>query len=164
MYNYTYCMTTTHGSAAVVTAEDAAHLNAAVRRLAIAHRARTSALLGQCGVSIGQELLLLELADREPCTQAELAAAANCEASTITVAVRKLEAGGHIRRSPSATDARAVAVHLTPKGRAVIRALRDAQTSVAAELLSGLPPGVDGIAFVALLEAATKGLEPSHAA
>ncbi len=143
-------------------AHTVAHANAAVRRLAIAHRSRTAALLGRCGVSIGQELLLLELAEQGPCTQASLAAAANCEASTITSAVRKLEAAGLVRRTQSAQDARAVAVHLTPRGHAVIPALRDAQSTVAEELLAGLPAEVTAADFIALLEGATNRLGQSQ--
>jgi DNA-binding MarR family transcriptional regulator len=104
--------------------EQAEELNAAIRRLAISHRSRAAALLGELGLSIGQEVLLLELARTGPRTQAQLAAAARCEPPTITMAVRKLEAAGLVSRAPSAVDARAIVVSVTAHGEELLPALR----------------------------------------
>lgn len=109
----------------------AAEVNTVVRRFGIAHRNRTAAMLNRHGVSIGQELLILELGANGPCTQSHLAEVAGCEASTITIAVRKLDAAGLVRRRTSAADARSRLVELTEDGRAALTAVRRVQRGVA---------------------------------
>lgn len=132
--------------------------NGAVRRLAVAHRSATSELLKRAGVAIGQELLVLKLAEAAPCTQAELASAAGCEPSTITMAVRKLESAGLVMRTPSTTDARAVSVQLTPGGLALVPALEEAQARLAEQIASALPPEVSLEDFVAALDSVASAL------
>ncbi len=51
----------------------------------------------------GQEALLLELAPTGPMIQAQLSDALGCEPPNVTLMTRKLEASGHIRRTPAAT-------------------------------------------------------------
>lgn len=137
---------------------DAARVNAAVRRAAAAHRSLSADLLRREGVSIGQELLLLELASHQPRTQAELATAAACEPSTITIAVRKLEAAGLVRRTPSSSDGRALAVELTAEGRALVPRLEEIQSQVAGRVTGALPDGTSVADLVALLESITDAL------
>jgi DNA-binding MarR family transcriptional regulator len=116
-------------------------LNAAVRAVAMRHRALAAAALAELGLSPGQEVVLLELDRLGPRTQSQLAAAAGCEPPTMTVAVRKLEAAELVVRTPSPTDGRAVVVDLTPAGQALLPRLRGAWIAVAERAVAGLAPG-----------------------
>lgn len=117
---------------------DAMAVNRAIRRAAIRHRSRAGALLATLGLNIGQEILLFELAAHGERTQAQLAAGAGCEPPTITMAVRKLEAAGLVRRTPSATDARAIVVSLTDQGQALLPSVRAVLQQLAEETVAGL--------------------------
>src|SRR4051794_9189977 len=97
------------------------------------HRARAAALLAELNLHPGQEVLLLELAQHGPRTQVQLAHGAGCEPPSITLMVRKLEAGGLVSRSPSPTDGRATIVELTEAGHALVPRLQRAWQSLAEE-------------------------------
>ena len=74
----------------------------------------------QKGVTGPQRLVLrlLELTPGAP--PSELARALCLHKSTVSVILRSLEHARLVRRSPSATDGRAVVLTLTPKGRRVV--------------------------------------------
>src|SRR3954465_6829854 len=88
-------------------------VNQAIRLLSLRHRARTATLLAPLGLHPGQEALLLELARNGPMIQAQLSDALGCEPPSVTLMARKLEASGHIRRTPAPSDKRASIVELT---------------------------------------------------
>lgn len=100
-------------------------INAAIRIVAARHRAKAAAALAKLNLHIGHEVVLLALDADGPQHQRSLAAAADVEAPTMTVMLRKLEAGGFVRRHPSPTDARATIVDLTDTGRALIPELKE---------------------------------------
>lgn len=75
-------------------------VNQAIRLLSLRHRARAAALLAPLGLHPGQEALLLELARTGPMIQAKLSEALGIEPPSVTLMTRKLEASGHIRRTP----------------------------------------------------------------
>jgi DNA-binding MarR family transcriptional regulator len=137
--------------------DDAAAVNRAIRRAAIRHRARAGALLATLGLNIGQEILLFELAAHGERTQAQLASGAGCEPPTITMAVRKLEAAGLVRRTPSVSDARAIVVSLTDEGRALLPAVRAVLQQLADETVAGMSRA-DREALVRLLGCAAGNL------
>lgn len=143
-----------------VTREDdaAAAINTAVRLLAMRHRARAASLLATIGLNIGQEVLLFELAVRDGRTQAQLAVAASCEAPTVTMAVRKLEAAGLISRVRSELDNRAVLVSLTEAGHELMPRLRAIWRQLASETAGELPQA-DRKRLVKLLRATTASLD-----
>lgn len=118
--------------------EQAEALNQLIRRISIKHRAHTAGLLSDLKLHPGQDVILLELAERGPCTQVQLAAAAGCEPPTVTKLVRKLSAAGLVSRGASATDGRAVVVTLTDQGRAVVPDLRALGNSLAEHIVTGL--------------------------
>jgi len=60
-------------------------------------------------------VLLLELAEQGPRSQAQLAQASGCEPPTITNSVRKLEAAGLVVRDPSPTYGRVTIVELSDR-------------------------------------------------
>lgn len=118
---------------------DEAHgLNAAVRAVAMRHRALAAAALAELGLSPGQEVVLMELDDLGPRTQSQLSVAAGCEPPTTTLAVRKLEALGLVQRAPSPTDGRVVIVDLTPAGRELLPRLRQVWTTLAEQAVEGM--------------------------
>lgn len=114
-------------------------LNQAIRLLSLRHRARAAALLAPLGLHPGQEALLLELARTGPVIQAQLSDALGCEPPSVTLMTRKLEAAGHIRRTPAPTDKRATVVELTDSGRALVERIEELWCALAEETVRGLP-------------------------
>ncbi|WP_458690589.1 MarR family winged helix-turn-helix transcriptional regulator [Nocardia tengchongensis] len=119
--------------------EQADAINQAIRLLSLRHRARAAALLAPLGLHTGQEALLLELDRSGPMIQAQLSGALGCEPPSVTLMTRKLEASGHIRRSPAPTDKRASVVELTDSGRALAEQVKRLWRELAEETVAGLP-------------------------
>ncbi|QLY33697.1 MarR family winged helix-turn-helix transcriptional regulator [Nocardia huaxiensis] len=114
-------------------------LNQAIRLLSLRHRARAAALLAPLGLHTGQEALLLELDRTGPMIQAQLSGALGCEPPSVTLMTRKLEASGHIRRSPAPTDKRASIVELTDSGKELAERVKELWCDLAEETVAGLP-------------------------
>ncbi|MQY25365.1 MarR family winged helix-turn-helix transcriptional regulator [Nocardia aurantia] len=114
-------------------------VNQAVRLLSLRHRARAAALLAPLGLHPGQEVLLLELARHGPMIQAQLSEALGCEPPSVTLMARKLEASGHLRRTPAPADKRASVVELTDAGRALADEVKEIWCALADETVAGLP-------------------------
>ncbi|TDD02929.1 MarR family winged helix-turn-helix transcriptional regulator [Nonomuraea diastatica] len=119
--------------------EQADALNQAIRLLSLRHRARAAALLAPLGLHPGQEALLLELARTGPMIQAELSEALGCEPPSVTLMTRKLEAAGHVRRTPAPSDRRASVVELTDSGKALVGQIKRLWCALAGETVTGLP-------------------------
>ena len=118
--------------------EQADALNQAIRLLSLRHRARAAALLAPLGLHTGQEALLLELARTGPSIQAQLSEALGIEPPSVTLMTRKLEASGHIRRTPAPSDRRAMTVELTDSGRALAQQVKELWCALAEETVTGL--------------------------
>ncbi|MEU6743762.1 MarR family winged helix-turn-helix transcriptional regulator [Streptosporangium sandarakinum] len=114
-------------------------LNQAIRLLSLRHRARAAALLAPLGLHTGQEALLLELDRTGPMIQAQLSEALGCEPPSVTLMTRKLEASGHVRRTPAPSDRRASVVELTDSGRALADQVKRLWCALAEETVAGLP-------------------------
>ncbi|MGC5014345.1 MarR family winged helix-turn-helix transcriptional regulator [Streptosporangium sp. DT93] len=119
--------------------EHADALNKAIRLLSLRHRARAASLLAPLGLHPGQEALLLELTRTGPMIQAQLSEALGCEPPSVTLMTRKLEAAGHIRRTPAPSDRRASVVELTDSGRALAERVKQLWCALAEETVGGLP-------------------------
>lgn len=119
--------------------ERADALNQAIRLLSLRHRARAAALLAPLGLHPGQEVFLLELARTGPRIQAQLSEALGCEPPSVTLMARKLEASGHIRRTPAPSDKRASVVELTDSGKALADRVKRLWCDLAEETVMGLP-------------------------
>ncbi|MEV4123969.1 MarR family transcriptional regulator [Nocardia sp. NPDC049707] len=119
--------------------EQADALNQAIRLLTLRHRARATALLAPLGLHPGQEALLLELDRTGPMIQAQLSEALGCEPPSVTLMARKLEASGHIRRTPAPSDKRASIVELTDRGKALTEQVKRIWCALAEETVTGLP-------------------------
>ena|SRR5437868_8345144 len=120
--------------------EHADALNQAIRLLSLRHRARAASRLAPLELYPGQEALLLELARTGPMIQAQLSEALGCEPPSVTLMTRKLEAAGHIRRTPAPSDRRASIVELTDSGRALVEQIKHLWRTLAEETVGDLPP------------------------
>ncbi|MFB9236472.1 MarR family winged helix-turn-helix transcriptional regulator [Plantactinospora siamensis] len=114
-------------------------LNQAIRLLSLRHRTRAAQLLGPLGLHPGQEALLLEIDRTGPRNQAQLSEALGCEPPSVTLMTRKLEAAGHIERTPDPTDKRASIVALTASGQALADRITELWVTLAEETVRGLP-------------------------
>ncbi|MBZ7924066.1 MarR family transcriptional regulator [Ensifer adhaerens] len=74
-------------------------------------------MLDALGVTYTQYLVLSTLWERDGLTISAIADRLGLESSTITPAVKRLEAAGFLGRHRSVTDERQVEVHLSAKGR-----------------------------------------------
>ena len=86
-------------------------------QVAKTHRGLAGELLCPSGLYPGQEILLMHLWDKDGQTQSALIGLMGIDPSTVTKMVQRLEAEGHISRTPSETDRRAIIVKLTASGR-----------------------------------------------
>lgn len=100
-------------------------LSYAIVQLAKAHKATAATLLRELGLHPGQELLLMQLADRDRRTQGELVRALGLDASTVARMVARMEQQGIVARERSASDRRAVVVSLTAHGASLCGAVGD---------------------------------------
>lgn len=91
----------------------------AIFQLARAHRAYAAALLRTMDLHPGQELLLMQLFDRDGQSQSELLEAVGLDHSTVSKSLRRMQEAGLLVRAPAAHDRRVMVVHLTDKGRAM---------------------------------------------
>ena len=114
-------------------------LNQGIRLLSLRHRARAAQLLAPLGLHVGQEAVLLELDRTGPLIQAQLSEALGCEPPSVTLMTRKLEASGHIRRTPDPGDKRATVVALTGSGKALADQIRELWVTLAEETVHDLP-------------------------
>ncbi|MFC5290314.1 MarR family winged helix-turn-helix transcriptional regulator [Actinokineospora guangxiensis] len=121
----------------------------AIFRLTRLHRMVAAALLRRVGLHPGQELLMMQLWDCGPQRQADLAALLGSDSATITRMVRRLERGGFVRCTPSATDGRSVIVESTAAGLA----LRAEVAQMWHELERRTTEGMDEQARTATLDA-----------
>lgn len=114
-------------------------LNQGIRLLSLRHRARAAQLLAPLGLHAGQEAVLLELDRTGLLIQAQLSEALGCEPPSVTLMTRKLEAAGHIRRTPDPVDKRATVVALTDSGKALADQIRELWVTLAEETVRDLP-------------------------
>ena len=91
----------------------------AIFQLARAHRARAAAMLREMDLHPGQELLLMQLLDRDGQTQSELLESVGLDHSTVSKSLRRMQDAGLLIREPAEHDRRVLVVHLTDQGRAM---------------------------------------------
>jgi MarR family transcriptional regulator, organic hydroperoxide resistance regulator len=135
----------------------------AVFRLSRMHKTIIGGLLRELGLAPGQELLLLQLWDRDRCSQADLVERLGLDPSTVTKMLQRLERDGWVGREPSPSDHRVMVVTLTPAGRG----LQDAVTALWSELegqtVKSLSPA-ERAEFLRLLRKVEGGLRASRGA
>ena len=91
----------------------------AIFQLARAHRACAAALLREMDLHPGQELLLMQLFDRDGQTQSELLESVGLDHSTVSKSVSRMQDAGLLVREPAEHDRRVMVVRLTDKGSAL---------------------------------------------
>ncbi len=99
--------------------QDSGRLSYAIFQMARAHRAYAARLLRDLGLHPGQELLLMQLLERDGQTQSELLAAVGLDHSTVSKSLRRMQEAGFLTREPAEHDRRVMRVSLTDKGRAM---------------------------------------------
>lgn len=109
-----------------------ARLFAILRRGDISRGAATGEL------TLAQLSILVTLLDRGPIRMTELAAHERVRTPTTTVAIRRLEKIGLVKRSRDPSDLRAVLVEITPEGLATHRESLAARHAALAAMLSRL--------------------------
>jgi DNA-binding MarR family transcriptional regulator len=91
-------------------------------------------------LTLAQLSILLTLLDLGPIRMTELAAHERVRTPTTTVAIRRLEKLGLVKRSRDPSDLRAVLVDITPKGLSQHREALAARRAQLARLLAKLSP------------------------
>src|ERR1700723_3344953 len=90
-------------------------------------------------LTLAQLSILVTLLDRGPIRMTDLAAHERVRTPTTTVAIRRLEKIGLVKRSRDPSDLRAVLVDITPRGRAVHGESLANRHAALAAMLSQLP-------------------------
>lgn len=110
----------------------------AVFRLSRLHRMMVGGALRELGLAPGQELLLMQLWDRDGCSQTDLVARLGLDPSTVTKMLQRLERDGWVCRAPSGDDGRVTIVSLTVAGRGLQRHVMSLWSAVERETVRSL--------------------------
>ena len=89
----------------------------AIFALARSHRAKAAGMLADIGLFPGQEILLMQLAEKDGKPQKSLCESIGLDHSTVAKSVARLERDGLIERRKCPEDGRISQVHLTARGR-----------------------------------------------
>ncbi|KUI11858.1 MarR family transcriptional regulator [Mycobacterium lehmannii] len=103
-------------------------------------------------LTLAQLSILLTLLEQGPMRMTDLAAHERVRTPTTTVAIRRLEKLGLVKRSRDPSDLRAVLVDITPEGRAQHQEALEVRRAHLASLLSRLSPED--------IETLTKAIDP----
>ncbi|MET7597850.1 MarR family winged helix-turn-helix transcriptional regulator [Streptomyces sp. NPDC005481] len=106
------------------TARDG-RLSYAVFQLARVHRGHAAAMLRTMNLHPGQELLLMQLFDRDGQTQSELLDSVGLDHSTVSKSLRRMQDAGLLTREPAEHDRRVMVVRLTDAGHALREPIAD---------------------------------------
>jgi DNA-binding MarR family transcriptional regulator len=85
--------------------------------------------------------ILRRVADREGCSQCELAEIMHLKAATVGRHIERLKAGGWIGRARDPQDARAWRLSIRPKARRTLEQMEAVAARLREEYFAGLPPG-----------------------
>lgn len=122
-------------------AELAQGLHRALSKLfSILRRGDPSATAAAGELTLAQLSILVTLLDQGPIRMTDLAAHERVRTPTTTVAIRRLEKVGLVKRSRDPSDLRAVLVDITPRGRAVHGESLANRRAAFAAMLGQLPP------------------------
>ena len=123
------------------TAELAGELQRVLSKLFSVLRRGDSRGAGNTGagdLTLAQLSILLTLLESGPIRMTELAAHERVRTPTTTVAIRRLEKLGLVKRSRDPSDLRAVLVEVTPRGLVQHREALDARRAFLASMLANL--------------------------
>jgi DNA-binding MarR family transcriptional regulator len=128
-----------------------------------AHRGEVGDLLGQLGLHVGQEMVLIELFEENGLRGGELAERLGVEPPTITKMLRRLEGCGFVERRRDPRDARSFRVYLTSEGRALEGLISRCWERVEERTLAGMSVG-ERKTLRRLLTKVRANLDPTFAA
>jgi DNA-binding MarR family transcriptional regulator len=103
-----------------------------------AHRTRTSELLSEFGVHVGQEMILGALWQEGGLPMSQLAERLEVQPPTITRMIQRMENSGLVERRPCGKDLRVAFVHLTAKGEALREKVEGVWAAVERQLTQGM--------------------------
>jgi DNA-binding MarR family transcriptional regulator len=106
-------------------------------RLCHSHRNAVNEVLNDLGLHVGQEMLLLCLADNSGATHTELAECLSVQQATVTRMVNRLERSGLVSRCKDPADQRISRVSLTSEGQALLEPIAEVWRSVEGQMLAG---------------------------
>jgi MarR family transcriptional regulator, organic hydroperoxide resistance regulator len=113
----------------------------ALAKVCRAHRGHVGELLAELGLHVGQEMVLIELFEKDGLRGGELAERLGVEPPTITKTLRRLERCGFVERRRDPRDARSFLVYLTGEGRALEEPLVRFWERVEERSLAGMSVG-----------------------
>ena len=91
----------------------------ALAKICRAHRGNVGELLSEVGLHVGQEMVLIELWERDGLRGGELAERLGVEPPTVTKMIRHLDSCGLVERRQDPQDARSFRAYLTEEGRSL---------------------------------------------
>lgn len=140
------------GVAGVADVSDLAEgLHRALSKLfAVLRRGDKTAASPADDLTLAQLSILVTLLDQGPMRMTELAAHEKVRTPTTTVAIRRLEKLGLVKRTRDPSDLRAVLVEITPKGHAEHREALTNRYAVLTAMLRELSPDKLGMLHSAL--------------
>ena len=103
-----------------------------------AHRTRTSELLSEFGVHVGQEMILGALWQEGGLPMSQLAERLEVQPPTISRMIQRMENSGLVERRPCGKDLRVAFVHLTVKGEALREKVEGVWAAVEGQLTQGM--------------------------
>ena len=103
-----------------------------------AHRTRTSELLSEFGVHVGQEMILGALWQESGLPMSQLAERLEVQPPTISRMIQRMENSGLVERRPCGKDLRVAFVHLTVKGEALREKVEGVWAAVEGQLTQGM--------------------------
>lgn len=113
-------------------------INFSIFSLARAHRGLAAHLLRDAGLYVGQELMLMQLWEKDEQSQQSLGFTMRLDHSTVAKSVRRMENAGLVTRSRSPKDARVMLVKLTEVGRNLVAKSIDVWTEMEEIASTGL--------------------------
>ena len=106
--------------------------------LARSHRAKAASMLADIGLFPGQEILLMQLAEKDGEPQKALCENIGLDHSTVAKSLQRLERDGLIERRKCPDDGRVSQVYLTDKGRETTSAISNVWAELEQQTISQL--------------------------
>jgi DNA-binding MarR family transcriptional regulator len=109
-------------------------------RIAVRNRSTMDNLLEALGLLTGEEFLLVQLWERDGCSQSELAAALGLHRARVSRMLQRLQTEGFLERRASDRDRGDMLISLTPKGRELRYRIEELWQEVERQTVGQLSP------------------------
>ncbi len=134
----------------------------ALAKVCRAHRGNVGELLSEVGLHVGQEMVLIELWERDGLRGGELAKRLGVEPPTVTKMIRRLEGCGLVERRRDPQDARGFRAYLTEEGRSLEGPVARCWERVEEKIFAGMSVG-EQRNFYRLLANVRANIDPNFA-